>query len=590
VCEHQPADQRQFPQIVEPHDRHARRPVVAGNRLDDDRVVVVDLLGQRRVPRHFVFAERVDVRRFEPRQVFLQARRARRRVGLPRLVAVPQITVVDVADRLSVLAVMRQKLRARGEIEPAGQVRQFGLFARQFVDLLVVHELQRVFDVPQKHVPVGEQPVFVGVQKTAVGQPHERVERFEAPHGRFLRAMNQLQILHDELDVANGALSQLHLAVEPAGPFEIRLDLLFHQPHAFAHRFGGGVVDQRFDAAQELGPQRPIAGDDPRFEVRLFLPQPGVVRHVRQVRIQRRDQFAGPAPRTEPHVDAVHEPDVRYVRERLDQPLSHAPVHAGAAGGHEQQIDVGTVIQLLAPQLAHRDDRQAVGRDLRIGAGLPQARLHQRIGQQRQLHRHAAQVEQAEKIADADPQQFPPLKSPQRVQLFVPLAQAHQHTLRFDVQLLHALQIGQPLMLGQPFEVFRVAQQNLRQELAADEQPHEDFDRARVVPQKRQKLVPVGDRLPEPLEIEQGMIRLGRVGEIQQQCGEHGGEKFLPRLVGRQPHEPFPCQPQVSESDRLQQPPDRRFRGFLLQNVSQHICIGSDKRCHSGYHLSPVLM
>ena len=107
---------------------------------------------------------------------------------------------------------MRQKLLRRAEIQPAGEILQFGFVLGQLVRLLIVHQLQRVLDRPQKHVAVGEQAVFVGVQKSALGQPHQGVERVEAADGRLFAAVDQLQVLHDELNVADRTFPQLDFA------------------------------------------------------------------------------------------------------------------------------------------------------------------------------------------------------------------------------------------------------------------------------------------------------------------------------------------------------------------------------------------
>src|SRR5262249_47567038 len=178
----------------------------------------------------------------------------------------------------------------------------------------------------------------------------------------------------------------------------------------------------------------------------------------------------------------------------------------------ENQVDVRAVVQLLPAKLAHGDDGQPLRRDSCLGVGMVEACLNQGVGQERQLDGHAAQIEQSKKVARSNSQQFPPLKAAQRVELLFGVVNADHHPLGLNAELLHALQLGQPFVLCQPVEMGRRAQQNLGQELAADKQPHEDFDGARIVAQASKQNDPVGDALCEAFEVDQCLVGLGRVG------------------------------------------------------------------------------
>ena len=75
---------------------------------------------------------------------------------------------------------MVQELVGVGEIEPPGQEGQFAAVLGERVRLLVVHQLERVFDRAEERVRTDEAAILVGMNPGEVGQPHQSVERIDA--------------------------------------------------------------------------------------------------------------------------------------------------------------------------------------------------------------------------------------------------------------------------------------------------------------------------------------------------------------------------------------------------------------------------
>ena len=120
-----------------------------GDGFDDDRLGIVDPRAASKSRVLFDVGFGLNVVRYScssrMRQVLLQTRVFRIYVlRLVGLVALTQsVTVVDAANRFARVACNRPETAGPyPKSEPAGQVLQFGLVLRQFVRLLVVHQLR----------------------------------------------------------------------------------------------------------------------------------------------------------------------------------------------------------------------------------------------------------------------------------------------------------------------------------------------------------------------------------------------------------------------------------------------------------------
>jgi hypothetical protein len=116
-------------------------------------------------------------------------------------------------------------------------------------------------------------------QHADLSQGGERALRRPVAHLRDASAVQELQGLGDQLDVANAAGADLEAERGGAAPLRL-LDLFLHgfdcSDAAVVHR---RAVDDRVDGANCLPPEGEVAGDRPRLHERGLFPgrRPGVV-------------------------------------------------------------------------------------------------------------------------------------------------------------------------------------------------------------------------------------------------------------------------------------------------------------------------
>ena len=324
VRKQQAADQREFARIVIADDRHAPVPVVQVCSMYLEQVVVVELVGQRGMQPDLHIREDDAVRWVHPGQVLADLGFRRRgwrfRVRVRTLAF--EMCQVDGTDGCAVLFIAGDKVLACSlalEAQPPREVLKCLVVARQHVGLAVVHHLQVVLDRPQKDIAVFEHAVFVGAQESVRSQPAEGVQR--RPTAKFgrLRHMGQLQVLGDELDVANRPLSKFHLS--PRAPLlaQVALGPLSHGVYVVprARRVRG--KQKWLDLAQEGGTHLVVAGDDACLDQCLLFPHAGVSVEVGHVPRDRGDQRAAPSPRAQPHIYAVEKALRGSARQGIDQ-------------------------------------------------------------------------------------------------------------------------------------------------------------------------------------------------------------------------------------------------------------------------------
>ena len=93
-------------------------------------------------------------------------------------------------------------------------------------------------------------------------------------------------------------------------------------------------------------------------------------------------------------------------------------------------------------------------------------------------------------------------------------------------------------MIGELGEIFRIPQQDFRQELAAHEQLDQNLDRPRIRSQIAEQAVAVVHALHEPLEIDQRTIRRRGIGQGMQQHRQGFAERLAAGLILRHPPQP----------------------------------------------------
>src|SRR5690606_6763685 len=102
---------------------------------------------------------------------------------------------------------------ARPEPEDPGETVELGVVVGQRVHLPSVGELERVLGASQEPVRGGEPLGVVAVDIARLSQLSERVEGGAQPEGGVGVAVDQLEELDRELDVADAALTELEIAV-----------------------------------------------------------------------------------------------------------------------------------------------------------------------------------------------------------------------------------------------------------------------------------------------------------------------------------------------------------------------------------------
>ncbi len=84
-------------------------------------------------------------------------------------------------------------------------------FGRHSVDLFLLDQLQPMLDRAQEAVRLGQGVGVVSLDVAGLGQERDGAQRRAVPDGRVEPAVDELQQLHGELDVADTARSTLEL-------------------------------------------------------------------------------------------------------------------------------------------------------------------------------------------------------------------------------------------------------------------------------------------------------------------------------------------------------------------------------------------
>src|SRR5262245_57778379 len=112
----------------------------------------------------------------------------------------------------------RRETKATGE--PAQRVR----LVRNSVGLLFGFDLQAVFNTAEKSICIVQRQNFVVWEQIQFSQCAERLEHTRFLQKRITRAMDQLECLDDELDLANAAASKFYIALQLFRPNHVTLD------------------------------------------------------------------------------------------------------------------------------------------------------------------------------------------------------------------------------------------------------------------------------------------------------------------------------------------------------------------------------
>ena len=300
--------------------------------------------------------------------------------------------------------------------------------------LQIEHDLQPVFDPTEKGVVFLEDRPFRVRQTADLFEPSDGLERVSGAQLGQVAAVEELQELDDELDVADSAVSGFHV---PRGrAVRNPLDPPLQRFHAAD--VGMAEVAAKNPGRQcieKLASQGQLARHRSGLDVRLTLPRPaaGVVigQGVAGVHDHR-----PPAPlRPQPHVYPIYAPQLGLFgqhphqfpgdkTEELDVWNRSRSVGRPFAVAEEDQVDVARVIQFQAAELTQCQDDEPGGSAVgtpgyaALGMILPprrlQRRLQDRVGQEGNLHGHRPKALLADDVAVGDPQSFAALEPSQR--------------------------------------------------------------------------------------------------------------------------------------------------------------------------------
>ena len=224
--------------------------------------------------------------------------------------------------------------------------------------LRIVEVLQRVLDAPQENIGLRELERRGLRQLLALGEHRQHGER--RTHGKrgIAAAADELQRLRDELDLADAARPELHMAGELAP-----LDVAAHFGVQAAHGVERGVVqvlakDERAHDLVELIVR--AAGKRPGLDPRIALPFAALGDEVLLEEVVARDERPRVAVRAQAHVDAEHEAVLGHIGKEPHQPARRRfqARRLFRPRMQEHQIDVGRNVELAAAELAHADDHQ----------------------------------------------------------------------------------------------------------------------------------------------------------------------------------------------------------------------------------------
>ena len=227
------------------------------------------------------------------------------------------------------------------------------------MDLLLVVELEPVLDRAQEAIRRGQLLGIVAADVARVRQLVERGQRGANSQLGVRPAVNELEELHRELDVADAPGPELQLTLAQPATRHFALAAHFHGANG-AERFGGERSSPQMlrGGLVECRAERAVARDRSRPQQCLELPWLGPLVPVRLVGRERPHERPIASFRSQIEVDP--ETPAGDVHHRLAFAGRDSGVDIGPA--HQHDVDVRRVVELAAPELSHADDGQPGGR------------------------------------------------------------------------------------------------------------------------------------------------------------------------------------------------------------------------------------
>jgi hypothetical protein len=481
-----------------------------------------------------------------------------------------------------------QRRRAGRVGEAAGKLAEFVVAHRHVVGLQIEHDLQSVLHLAEETVVVLQDGLLLMRQAARRGEPldgDERVARSDLSDGA---AVEELEELNDELDIANSAAARLHVPFRDARVLGVLLDLSLEPLDAGdVGEAQVAAVDPRPQVMQIFLAEVEVAGDRPGLDVGLPLPRAAAGVVVGQRVIDAHHERPLPAVGSQPHVDAVGKTQLGRFGDQANHfagdPLgvfgTVAVRRAVVAGGvlvEHHQVDVAGVVELPAaefPQGEHDESRRlraaAVAGRLLLG-DLPEGEVDggfdHRVRHIGNLPRDLRDRVALHDVAVGDPQRLAAFEPAERGEHLVRAAQ------RADVghQFLdkHIARDGPAAGHSQQVVALGIAAELVGQRLAVAEQ-HDQRGQGRTVPLEQCDRGQRAAALEEvALEVVERHVRVGQP--------RHGGGKLLAQRAkqierhagGRQPDEIRVGRSRIGKAERPQPGFGRRGR---VEDVSKPI-------------------
>ncbi len=130
-----------------------------------------------------------------------------------------------------------------------------------------------MLDGAQVLVVPREQPAEIGRQVPALGEPEDRLQGVRLAQPRIVAAVEELERLDDELDLADAAAAELDVRRLATLGADRAVDLGFHRADGrHDARVDPGAIDGLTRQAREAGADRRVTRGDARLDQRLPLP------------------------------------------------------------------------------------------------------------------------------------------------------------------------------------------------------------------------------------------------------------------------------------------------------------------------------
>jgi hypothetical protein len=290
--------------------------------------------------------------------------------------------------------------------------------------LAIVFKLEAMFEVAEELIGAGEAAVFDGGEELLIAKAGEGEHGAAVADPGFAAAVEALEALDEELDIADAAGGELDVdfgGVELAGG-----ELFVDAEAGLGDGFDGGEVerrgiDERFDEGEEGAAGGGVAGGDAGLDEHLEFPVAAAGLVVGLGGFEGHDDFAVAAFGAETEVDTVADAFGGVAAEEVGDEVGDFLGELfvgddGGAGGvavggvEKDEIDVGAVVELFAAELADGEDGdgragEAVALGV-VGDGAAEGDVENGVGEVGEFAGGFREIGEAADVAEEDAKEF----------------------------------------------------------------------------------------------------------------------------------------------------------------------------------------